>query len=417
MRRTTPTTSEELLRVYLVMEVLRATGEREFPLQLAVTFLWVAAHDGCLQSDLQKAASLSPGAVSRNVSWLGPRHRSGKDGLKMVRREKCPDNPKAWRLFLSPYGKQVARLIEMQLTGSLKNISNDRYIPLPEGEAEEVETWAEASKFAWDVKLKRQAQAKNTITYFSHIANFAGASISLDQLSEGAFWMEFVAHLYDKGLKGSTINKVVSSGRQVLEITRKAGLHSVHFPDLDREPESEARQEYFTRDQLEDVAFTARCIFQEPNLADAILFAAYTGVRQGELFMLETADIDWQLEGIWVGGKPDKKTKSGKGRFVPLSPKLRSMVEQRCKDNPKGLLFAEDWLNPDQLYNRFKKVRDHCGLHGHVWHSFRHSFGTMMGEVTHNSQIAEVMGHADTSTTERYVKPSNDVIRAAVAAI
>jgi hypothetical protein len=112
-------TSEDLYRAYLMVEVLRSTGEREFPMQLASTFLWIAAHDGCRQEDLILATSMSPSSVSRNVTWLGPRHRLGKEGLKLVRREKDPDDPKRWRLYLTPKGSQFSRLIEKQLNGPI----------------------------------------------------------------------------------------------------------------------------------------------------------------------------------------------------------------------------------------------------------------------------------------------------------
>tara|TARA_R100001463_G_scaffold132359_1_gene192972 strand:+ start:4828 stop:5202 length:375 start_codon:yes stop_codon:yes gene_type:complete len=115
-RRIARRTSDPIHRIYLVLEVLRSTGELEFPLQLAVTFLWIAAHDGCRQEDLGEATSMGASSVSRNVTWLGPRHRLGKDGLKLVRREKDPDDPKRWRLFLTPKGKQFSRLIEKQLS-------------------------------------------------------------------------------------------------------------------------------------------------------------------------------------------------------------------------------------------------------------------------------------------------------------
>lgn len=112
-------TSEEVYRAYLVVEVLRSTGEREFPMQLASTFLWIAAHDGCRQEDVIAATSMSPSSVSRNVTWLGPKHRLGKEGLKLVRRERDPDDPKRWRLYLTPKGLQFSRLIEKQLTSAL----------------------------------------------------------------------------------------------------------------------------------------------------------------------------------------------------------------------------------------------------------------------------------------------------------
>ena len=104
-----------MLKAYLLTEVLRATGEREFPLQLASTFFWIAAHDGCRQEDLVKATSMSSSSVSRNVSWLGPKHRLGKDGLKLVRRERDSRDPKRYLLYLTPKGKQLSSLIQNTL--------------------------------------------------------------------------------------------------------------------------------------------------------------------------------------------------------------------------------------------------------------------------------------------------------------
>ena len=112
---TSKVTNQPMIKAYLLTEVLRATGEREFPLQLASTFFWIAAHDGCRQEDLVNATSMSSSSVSRNVSWLGPRHRLGKDGLKLVIREKDPRDPKRYRLFLTPKGKQLSSLIQNTL--------------------------------------------------------------------------------------------------------------------------------------------------------------------------------------------------------------------------------------------------------------------------------------------------------------
>lgn len=110
-------TNEALYRAYLVVEVLRSTGEREFPMQLASTFLWIASHDGCLQEDLPDAISMSPSSVSRNVTWLGQSHRSGREGLHLVVRRRDTINPKRWRLFLTRKGVQFVNLIEKQLEG------------------------------------------------------------------------------------------------------------------------------------------------------------------------------------------------------------------------------------------------------------------------------------------------------------
>lgn len=117
--RPPPMSSEPLYRFYLMVEVLRSTGEREFPMQLATTFLWIACHDGCRQEDLIEATSMSASSVSRNVSWLGAKHRTGKEGLRLVRRERDPEDRKRWRVYLTPKGVQFARLIEKQMESPL----------------------------------------------------------------------------------------------------------------------------------------------------------------------------------------------------------------------------------------------------------------------------------------------------------
>ena len=66
-----------------------------------------------------EATSMSSSSVSRNVTWLGPRHRLGKEGLRFIYREKDPEDPKRYRLFLSKKGEQIAKLIENTLNQPL----------------------------------------------------------------------------------------------------------------------------------------------------------------------------------------------------------------------------------------------------------------------------------------------------------
>ena len=113
--------SEGALRSFYVVELMRSTGEKEFPAQLMSCFLWIASHNGCRQEDLQKACSISPGAVSRNVSWLGQKHRfDHRSGLKLVRREKDPENYKAWRLYLTPRGEIFLNVLEQHALPDFK---------------------------------------------------------------------------------------------------------------------------------------------------------------------------------------------------------------------------------------------------------------------------------------------------------
>ena len=115
--RTPKLTSEGAMRAFYVVELLRSTGEREFPAQLMAVFFWIAAHNGCKQEDLVKACNMSASSVSRCVTWLGPRHRlEHRSGLKLVRRERDPDNYKAWRIYLTPKGDIFTNLLENYAT-------------------------------------------------------------------------------------------------------------------------------------------------------------------------------------------------------------------------------------------------------------------------------------------------------------
>lgn len=106
-------TSDGAMRAWLVVELLRSTGEREFPAQLASVFFWIAAHEGCKQEDLSKACNISPSSASRSVTWLGPRHRlEHRSGLHLVVRKQDPDNHRAWRLHLTPKGKVFTNLLD-----------------------------------------------------------------------------------------------------------------------------------------------------------------------------------------------------------------------------------------------------------------------------------------------------------------
>lgn len=106
-------TSSGAMRAFLATELMRSSGEHKFPAQLMSVFYWVAAHNGCRQESISKWCDLSPSSVSRCVTWLGPKHRlEHRSGLKLVRRERDPNNYKSWLLYLTPKGEQFTELLD-----------------------------------------------------------------------------------------------------------------------------------------------------------------------------------------------------------------------------------------------------------------------------------------------------------------
>ena len=69
------------------------------------------------------------------------------------------------------------------------------------------------------------------------------------------------------------------------------------------------------------------------------------------------------------------------------------------------------WLNPktgkpfDDIKKAFLSACEDAGIEGLVWHDLRATYGTRLGEAGFNAyDIAKLMGHANISTSQRYVR-------------
>ena len=227
-------------------------------------------------------------------------------------------------------------------------------------------TWGECLQYTTKVRWRHLRSAKTNAINANHITNACGKSAPIKQLAKASWWMEFVADMKDEGRNTSTINRIISAGRTVFETSREADLHTCTWPKVKRQKEGEARLTYFSKEDVQKMAYAATTIFDRPDLADAIVFSAYTGVRQGELLKLKVEDVDLERDLIWIGGKPGRITKASNVRSVFIHEQVKPILMNRLD---RDYLFRDDWTNKDQLYGRFKKVRAHCGLpEDHVWH-------------------------------------------------
>ena len=273
-----------------------------------------------------------------------------------------------------------------------------------------VKTWGQALEFQMR-RWKRTRSAKTTLINSNHITRHVGLSYPISKMGKTGFWMNLQEELLDEQKSSSTVNRICSTGSHVIKQTYLADLHKTPCPKFKRLKEGQHRMTWFTKDQVEQLVFTAIDVFDRPDIADAILFSAFTGVRQGELLKLKGRDLDLSEWKLWIGGKPDLVTKGSNVRWVRIPERIRDICIAR-QDNK--LLFGGDWKGKDQLYYHFCRIRDYCDIpNDHVWHSLRHSYGTWLGEVTQIKTIQACMGHSDISTTMRYVKATDSAIEAA----
>lgn len=129
------------------------------------------------------------------------------------------------------------------------------------------------------------------------------------------------------------------------------------------------------------------------------------GFRISEACALQTTDIDRPRMLIHV-----RKGKGAKDRFVMLSPRLLTALEEYWRfARPDGKYFfpgrgTDRPLTREAAHRALAKVVASCGFNKHVSpHSLRHAFATHLLEAGTDLRIIQrMLGHSSINTTARY---------------
>ncbi len=181
-------------------------------------------------------------------------------------------------------------------------------------------------------------------------------------------------------------------------------------PKLKNLPVNNAREVWFSRDNINDMVKAARDDLGLHEVADAILFGAYTGCRRGNLLGLEVRDVDLDNDTIHF-----RHTKGDSYYTIDIHPEIRSILEVKCDgEDPHTKVF--EFENRDALIRDFKKVREYVGLSKKlVFHCLRHTTGTWLAEAEVPIQtIAAVLGHKTLTMSLRYAKTTNKARKSAI---
>ena len=151
-----------------------------------------------------------------------------------------------------------------------------------------------------------------------------------------------------------------------------------------------------------------------------VLFAGYVGLRPGELFALQRANVAGDL--CLIGRALESKsgtigpTKNGRARTVTIPPVARDAIADLPR-NASGLLFesprAQMWRQPSH-HHRWKVVRSMAGRAGLDFYELRHCAATMLLERGMTPwDVAIQLGHQDGGrlVTSLYGHPSEVAAR------
>lgn len=142
-------------------------------------------------------------------------------------------------------------------------------------------------------------------------------------------------------------------------------------------PESR-RVMYLSPEQVEDCA---NCAFSS-GVADAIRFAAFSGVRLGEL---ERLGAHMVRDGILY---LDSKTKSGRARTIPLPKRIHGI--------PLPIQATRF-----QIQDQFRTATRKLGMVGVRFHDLRHTYASLLLQRGASlSAVCELLGHSTVAITK-----------------
>ena len=231
--------------------------------------------------------------------------------------------------------------------------------------------------------------------------------------------------LVARGLSTSTLNQHRAVVRGVFAVAVKSY-------GLDASPAEAFAWARTRRSRSDRISFyrpdeVERLIAAAASEQDATLYlvAAYAGLRRSELRALRwrSLDLDGSLVHVergYTNEGGDDLPKSYRVRSVPIMPRVAAaLVRLREREHfteDDDLVFVNSVGRPvgdDKLHKRFKAAIRAAGLPELRFHDLRHSFGTMAVRAFPITDVQTWMGHADISTTRRYVHyaPQPDAAR------
>ena len=161
----------------------------------------------------------------------------------------------------------------------------------------------------------------------------------------------------------------------------------------------------FTMEQIESIK---RQIGITPY-ADYVYVLIYTGFRPTELFGLTKADY---TDGILYGGI---KTAAGKNRAVPVSPKIKAIIDEHVGKSDRFIFPRDDGSQMTINYfrdNYFYQVLCNSGIQPmpdvehpayYTPYSCRHTFANLLKTANGSDKDkAALIGHEDYATTKKH---------------
>jgi integrase len=203
--------------------------------------------------------------------------------------------------------------------------------------------------------------------------------------------------------KDTTIDKQLNVLRTVLTLAVKKG-HLGKLPEFPaRLADVKYKIRFFTEE--EEAGLLAS---PERRFVEFMTVAIDTGLRVSELQALDRPDVDFKVGILLVHGRDARGTKNGEFRSVPMTARVRAIMERRALAGWDS--FDYDYM---VLWRHFKGMKARLGLADDplfTIHTARHTCASRLVQRGVRIEVVkEWLGHKDIESTMRYahLKPQN----------
>ncbi len=154
-----------------------------------------------------------------------------------------------------------------------------------------------------------------------------------------------------------------------------------------------------------------------PHVRLFIEIALGTGSRAGAILSLRWSDVDFAARRISLGGSGRQKTRA---QMIPITDRLHQLLTEAKEAAMTDYVIEWAGQPVKSIKRGFREGVKRAGLGADVTpHVLRHTAASWMAEAgVPMSEIAAVLGHRDSRTTERvYAKYSPEYLQRAVRAL
>ena len=268
-----------------------------------------------------------------------------------------------------------------------------------------------AAGYYWEDIANGQSSAETTEYQIANLIRLIGKDVYLSEISSKVVADFMRRRRGEKSRNGglispSSVNREVQLLRRV--IYRARDVYEITIPRVDWK--SFKLQE---RDPVERPLGAE----EEPRLLAELVahlkipfrFSLMTGFRAGNTFALDWTQVDFQARTITVRMKSKKR--GGKVHILPISDEMLVLLGNQGPKE-KGPVFTYKGQRIRSYRTAWKAACRRAGVEGLRWHDLRHTVGTRLVQRDHDiSEVQEYLGHADITTTRRYVHHKSDAKR------